>query len=131
VRSLGPGTYSAPKGSYPNQSGDIKLEGNLEYRYKLIKFLEGAFFLDIGNVWAINEKDNRKGAQFKPGEFYKQLAVGTGTGFRFDFDYFIFRLDLGMKVRDPAQTEKGGWILGARPLKTRDFNFSFAIGYPF
>jgi outer membrane protein assembly factor BamA len=131
VRSLGPGTYSAPKGSYPNQSGDIKLEGNLEYRYKLIKFLDGAFFLDIGNVWAINEKDNRKGAQFKPGEFYKQLAIGTGTGFRFDFDYFVFRLDLGMKVRDPAQTEKSRWILGTRPLKTSDFNFSFAIGYPF
>jgi outer membrane translocation and assembly module TamA len=131
VRSLGPGTYKAPQGSYPNQSGDIKLEGNIEYRYKLIKFLEGAFFLDAGNVWAINEKDNRKGAQFKPGTFYKQLAIGTGTGFRFDFDYFIFRLDLGLKVRDPAQTENKGWIVGARKLQGNDFNFSFAIGYPF
>jgi outer membrane protein assembly factor BamA len=131
VRSLGPGTYKAPQGSYPNQSGDVKIEGNLEYRYKLIKFLEGAFFLDAGNVWAINEKDNRKGAQFKPGTFYKQLAIGTGTGFRFDFDYFIFRLDLGLKVRDPAQTENNGWIPGTRKLEGNDFNFSFAIGYPF
>jgi hypothetical protein len=131
VRSLGPGTYKAPEGSYPNQSGDIKLEGNLEYRYKLIKFLEGAFFLDAGNVWAINEKDNRKGAQFKPGTFYKQIAIGTGTGFRFDFDYFIFRLDLGLKVRDPAQSENNGWIIGTRKLVGNDFNFSFAIGYPF
>jgi outer membrane protein assembly factor BamA len=131
VRSLGPGTYKAPEGSYPNQSGDIKMEGNLEYRYKLIKFLEGAFFLDAGNVWAINEKDNRKGAQFKPGTFYKQIAIGTGTGFRFDFDYFIFRLDLGLKVRDPAQSENNGWIIGTRKLVGNDFNFSFAIGYPF
>jgi len=131
VRSLGPGTYRAPEGSYPNQSGDIKLEGNLEYRYKLIKFLEGAFFLDAGNVWAVNEKDNRKGAQFKPGIFFKQLAIGTGTGFRFDFDYFIFRLDMGIKVRDPAQAEHHGWIWGTRKLTGNDFNLSFAIGYPF
>jgi hypothetical protein len=131
VRSLGPGTYKAPKGSYPNQSGDIKIEGNLEYRFKLIKFLEGAFFIDAGNVWAINERDNRTGAQFKPGQFYRQLAVGTGSGLRFDFDYFIFRLDLGLKVRDPAQTEGKGWIIGARDLKGSDFNLSFAIGYPF
>jgi outer membrane protein assembly factor BamA len=131
VRSLGPGTYKAPQGSYPNQSGDVKLEGNLEYRYKLIKFLEGAFFLDVGNVWAINEKDNRKGAQFKPGTFYKQLAIGTGTGFRFDFDYFVFRLDLGLKVRDPAEAESNGWIIGSRKLQGNDFNLSFAIGYPF
>lgn len=131
VRSLGPGTYHAPKGSYPNQSGDIKLEVNLEYRFKLIRFLEGALFLDAGNVWAINEKDNRPGAQFRPGEFYKQLALGTGTGLRFDFTYFIFRLDLGLKVRDPAQSLYNGWIPGYRKLTGNDFNLSFAIGYPF
>jgi outer membrane protein assembly factor BamA len=131
VRSLGPGTYQAPPRSYPNQSGDIKIEGNLEYRFRLIRYLESALFIDAGNIWAINEKDNRPGAQFKPGSFYKQLALGTGTGFRFDFDYFIFRLDLGLKLRDPAQVENNGWIPGARKLKGSDFNFSFAIGYPF
>jgi len=131
VRSLGPGTYRAPEGSYPNQSGDIKLEANLEYRFRLIRFLEGALFLDAGNVWAINEKDNRPGAQFHLGEFYRQLALGTGMGFRFDFTYFVFRLDLGLKMRDPAQPEYHGWITGARPLTGKDFNLSFAIGYPF
>ncbi len=131
VRSLGPGTYQAPEGSYPNQSGDIKLEANLEYRFKLIKFLEGAFFLDAGNVWAINEKDNRPGAQFNFGRFYRQLALGTGTGLRFDFTYFVFRLDLGLKMRDPAQPEHNGWVTGARRLTGNDFNLSFAIGYPF
>lgn len=131
VRSLGPGTYQAPPRSYPNQSGDIKIEGNLEYRFRLIRYLESALFLDAGNIWAINEKDNRPGAQFRPGEFYRQFAVGTGMGFRLDFDYFIFRLDLGVKLRDPAQSDNGGWIPGFRKYSGDDLNFSFAIGYPF
>ncbi len=131
VRSLGPGTYRAPENTYPNQSADIKLEANLEYRFQLISFLEGALFLDAGNIWAINEKDNRPGAQFKFDRFYKQLAVGTGTGFRFDFNYFIFRLDVGMKLRDPSEPSGNGWIIGRRKYSSDDFNLSFAIGYPF
>lgn len=131
VRSLGPGTYRGPENAYPNQSSDIKLEANLEYRFKLIGFMEGAFFVDAGNIWAINRKDNREGALFKVNEFYKQLALGTGTGFRFDFNYFIFRLDVGMKLRDPSQQTGNGWIIGHRSLRGDDFNFSFAIGYPF
>lgn len=131
VRSLGPGTYRMPENAYPNQSSDIKLEVNLEYRFKLIGFLEGALFADAGNIWAINDKDNRPGAQFQVSEFYKQLAFGAGTGFRFDFNYFIFRLDVGMKLRDPSQREYNGWIPGNRKITGDDFNFSFAIGYPF
>lgn len=131
VRSLGPGTYRMPENAYPNQSSDIKLEANLEYRFKLIGFLEGALFADAGNIWAINKKDNRPGAQFHLDEFYKQLALGAGTGFRFDFTYFIFRLDVGMKLRDPSQAEYNGWIPGKRKITGDDFNFSFAIGYPF
>ena len=131
VRSLGPGTYRAPANAYPNQSSDIKLEANIEYRFNLVSFLEGAFFLDAGNIWAINEKDNRPGAQFEFDKFYKQLALGTGIGFRFDFNYFIFRLDIGMKLRDPSQSNGNSWIIGSRPLNSDDFNLSFAIGYPF
>jgi outer membrane protein assembly factor BamA len=131
VRSLGPGTYKAPADAYPNQSSDVKLEANLEYRFKLVSFLEGALFLDAGNIWAINEKDNREGAQFELDKFYKQIALGTGTGFRFDFTYFIFRLDLGMKLRDPSQNLGNGWIVGNRPITADDFSLSFAIGYPF
>ena len=131
VRSLGPGTYKVPINAYPNQSSDIKIEANIEYRFKLIKMLEAALFLDVGNIWAINSNDNRPGATFLFDKFYKQFAVGTGTGLRFDFTYFIFRLDLGMKVRDPAQDLGNGWIIGNRKLKNDDFNISFAIGYPF
>lgn len=131
VRSLGPGTYKASPGEYPNQTADIKIEANIEYRFKLTDFLEGALFFDAGNIWAINEKDNREGALFKFEQFYKQFAVGTGTGLRFDFSYFIFRLDLGMKLRDPAQSEKDRWIIGNRAVNRNDFNLTFAIGYPF
>jgi outer membrane protein assembly factor BamA len=131
VRALGPGSYKAPANSYPNQSSDIKLEANVEYRFKLTNFMEGALFLDAGNIWAINEKDNREGALFKFNQFYRQIAIGTGAGLRFDLNYFILRIDTGMKVRDPAQTEDRGWIIGKRSLTRDDFVFSFAIGYPF
>jgi outer membrane protein assembly factor BamA len=131
VRSLGPGTYVASPGAYPNQSSDIKIEANLEYRFKLISILEGALFFDAGNIWAINRKDNRPGALFEFGKFYKQFAFGTGTGFRFDFNYFVFRLDLGMKLRKPADKFGEGWIIGNRPYTFDDFSLSFAIGYPF
>lgn len=131
VRSLGPGTYKEPEGEYPNQSSDIKLEANVEYRFKLISFVEGALFFDMGNIWAINKKDNREGALFEFDKFYKQLAFGTGTGLRFDFNYFIFRLDLGMKLREPSNQFNDGWIIGNRSYTADDLNLSFAIGYPF
>lgn len=131
VRSLGPGRYKASPEEYPNQTADIKLEANLEYRFKLVAFVEGALFLDAGNIWAINGKDNRAGALFRFNSFYKQLALGTGTGLRFDMSYFILRLDLGMKLRDPAETDHHGWIIGNRSYTGNDFNFTFAIGYPF
>ncbi len=131
VRSLGPGTYKARPGAYPNQSSDIKLEANLEYRYRFFWRIEGAFFLDAGNIWAINNKDNRPGAQFRIDEFYKQIAIGTGTGLRFDFTYFVFRLDLGMKLRDPSLDPGKRFIIGNYPINKDHFALSFAIGYPF
>lgn len=137
VRSLGPGTYKTPVDSLgnnrniANQLSDIKLEANLEYRFKLFWIMEGAFFLDAGNIWAINNKDNREGAVFKVNEFYKQIAVGTGTGLRFDFTYFLFRLDLGLKLRDPSLPAGQRFIPGNYPIRGEHFNLSFAIGYPF
>jgi len=131
VRSLGPGSYKAPEGAYPNQASDIKLEANIEYRFLLTRFLEGALFLDAGNIWAINGKDNRLGAQFKFNEFYKQIALGTGAGMRFDLNYFIFRLDLGLKLHDPSSDEGFDWIVDTKVFDKDNFNLSFAIGYPF
>lgn len=131
VRSLGPGTYKAQEGVYPNQSSDIKLEANVEYRFKLLGKLEGALFVDAGNIWAINTHDNREGALFQFDKFYKQIAVGTGTGVRLDLSYFILRVDYGMKLRDPSEPEGERWIPGNRKLTGNDFNLTFAIGYPF
>lgn len=131
VRSLGPGTYHAPAGVYPNQSADMKLEGNIEYRFKLVGKLEGALFVDAGNIWAINSNDNREGAVFNFSDFYRQIAVGTGTGFRLDMNYFILRVDLGLKMRDPSANRGDRWIIGNRGLTSDDLNLSFAIGYPF
>ncbi|MDP2335717.1 MAG: BamA/TamA family outer membrane protein [Bacteroidota bacterium] len=131
VRSLGPGSYKVPSNIYPNQSSDIKLEANLEYRFKLIWLMEGALFMDAGNIWAINSKDNREGAVFKADEFYRQIAVGSGAGLRFDFTYFLFRLDLGIKIRDPSLAAGKRFIPGNYQLSGDQFNLSFAIGYPF
>lgn len=131
VRSLGPGSYRAPANIYPNQSGDIKLEANLEYRFKLFWLMEGALFTDAGNIWAINSRDNRPGALFKFDEFYKQIAIGSGFGLRFDFTYFLFRLDLGMKMRDPSLSAGKRFIPGNYKITSNDLNLSFAIGYPF
>jgi outer membrane protein assembly factor BamA len=139
VRNLGPGTYLDTISIYPNATADIKLEGNVEYRFKLFWILEGALFVDAGNIWAINEDDNRHGAVFKWNSFYKQIAIGTGFGIRMDFSFFIFRFDLGVKARDPSiPAELGGprWVIFNRPPGDQ-YNFGYfttfhlAIGYPF
>ena len=139
VRNLGPGTYLETKSVYPNSTADIKLEGNIEYRFKLFWILEGALYADAGNIWAISDEDDREGAVFKWNTFYKQIAVGTGLGLRMNFSYFIFRFDLGIKARDPSIPEELGgpqWVIFNRPDQPEyDFGYfstlHLAIGYPF
>ncbi|UCH15395.1 MAG: BamA/TamA family outer membrane protein, partial [Bacteroidales bacterium] len=103
TRELGPGSYlDTSRTKIPNTMADIKLEANIEYRFKLFWKLEGALFLDMGNIWAINPKDERPGSLFDFKDFYEDIAIGTGFGARFDFSFFIIRLDFGFKLRDPA-----------------------------
>lgn len=132
VRNLGPGSYTGGSSSrFPNQTGDIKFEANIEYRFKMFWVLEGAFFIDAGNVWNINSNEF-EGGLFKADEFYKEIAVGSGLGTRFDFSFFIFRLDLGVKLRDPALPDGSRWIPGNRNLTWQDdFTINIGIGYPF
>lgn len=131
VRDLGPGSFSGDTISkYPNQTGDLKLEVNFEYRFKLFWILESALFLDAGNIWSIKE-DNREGALFKKDEFYKEIAIGTGLGFRFDLSFVILRLDLGLKLRDPSLPSDQRWIVGNRRYGWDDLTFNIGIGYPF
>ncbi|WP_430813638.1 BamA/TamA family outer membrane protein [Carboxylicivirga sp. RSCT41] len=134
VRGVGPGSYEETQLDYYNQTADIKLEANAEYRFKLFWLLEGAFFIDAGNIWTIRSTDDpeidSKGL-FDFNSFYKQIAVGVGTGARLDFDYFVFRLDMGVKARDPILPSGQRWILGTRSITWDDVAFNFAIGYPF
>ncbi len=94
--------------------------------------LEGAIFLDVGNVWLLREDDNRPLAQISK-DFWKQFAVGTGFGVRFDFSYFILRFDLGYPVRNNYYDEDGSYwrYRSFNELVIRDLNFNLAIGYPF
>ncbi len=142
TRELGPGSYvDTSKTKIPNTMADIKLEANIEYRFKLFWKIEGALFLDMGNIWAINPKDERPNSLFVFKDFYKDIAIGTGFGTRFDFSFFIIRLDFGFKLRDPSFYENK-WIIGSDLLSSnaykdrkendyRIFNFQFGIGYPF
>ena len=147
-RRLGPGSYTQPDsiGSYdPNedgpinqsfeQPGEIILEANIEIRRDIIGFLEGAIFLDIGNIWNFEEQ-GRPGSKFEFNRFYKELAVGTGIGFRFDFNFLVLRLDVGMKVYDPAREEGDRFVLDqvglSKPYNdTYPLVFNIGIGYPF
>jgi outer membrane protein assembly factor BamA len=132
VRDLGPGSYKElTHATYSNQTADIKLEANIEYRFKLFWVLEGALFVDAGNIWAINRSDDRAGALFMWDKFYKDIAVGSGFGTRFDFSFFIFRFDLGIKTRDPVYPAGQKWVFGNRNLSRGDFVLNLGIGYPF
>ncbi|HUX52950.1 MAG TPA: BamA/TamA family outer membrane protein [Williamwhitmania sp.] len=132
VRSLGPGSYhSDSTTTYPSVSSDMKLEANFEYRFKLIWKMEGAYFIDAGNIWAIDAEDTRPGAQFDIKRFYKEIAIGTGLGIRFNFGFFIFRIDAGIKAYDPSLPLANRWVLGTQPLTFNDVVFHFGINYPF
>ena len=131
ARSLGPGNLQIPDSSdIVDQTGDIKLEGNIEFRIRMSKILHGAIFLDAGNVWLLNPDETRPGAEFNFNTFTDQLAVGTGMGLRFDFNFFILRLDVGLPLRTPY-TENGSNWLNSISKSWHDKVFNLAIGYPF
>ena len=128
-RTLGPGSY-VPVEKYPNSVGDFKLEANLEYRFKLFWVLEGALFLDGGNVWNITKYENRRGTKLGS-DFYKQIALGTGAGLRLDANFFLLRFDWGIKMRDPAKEEGKRFVLFDNGKWLKKTVFNIAIGYPF
>lgn len=129
ARTLGPGSYVA-ENNYPNSVGDFKLEANIEYRFKLFWLLEGAFFLDAGNIWNINKYENRKGTMLSS-DFYKQIAMGTGAGLRVDANFFLLRFDWGIKMRDPSKPENKRFVLINNGRWMKHTVFNIAIGYPF
>lgn len=133
VRELGPGKFKGTDGriDFINQTGDVKLDLNAEYRSSLFWKLQGALFIDAGNIWTLRNYAEQPGGQFKFTEFYKQIAASYGMGLRLNFDYFILRFDVGMKAINPAyESEKEHWSI-FHPKLSRDFDFHFAVGLPF
>lgn len=134
VRSLGPGKYARRDGNidFINQTGDMKLDINLEYRAHLFWKLGGALFIDAGNIWTLRDYADQPGGQFIVQNLLEDLAVSYGLGLRFNFDYFVLRLDLGMKAVNPAYEEDGGEHFPIiKPRLSRDYAFHFAVGMPF
>lgn len=133
VRGLGPGGYVSKDGriDFINQTGDMKLDLNMEYRTHLFWKIGGALFVDAGNIWTLRAYDDQPDGQFRLDEFWKQLAVSYGMGFRLNFGYFILRFDMGMKAVNPAYTTSKEHYPLLHPDFSRDFAFHFAVGLPF
>ncbi len=145
-RRLGPGSQKPTLNDDPDSEGmfdysiekpgEILLEANIEYRSKLVGFVDWAFFVDAGNVWKFYENPEFPGADFKFNRFYKEIAVGMGLGLRLNFSFLVIRFDYGVKMYDPARDEGERWIgdrlsfsnLGGEPGQAL---WNIAIGYPF
>lgn len=133
IRELGPGKYRGRDGriDFINQTGDMKLDLNAEFRTHLFWKFNAALFVDAGNIWTLRNYPDQPGGQFKLDEFYKQIAVAYGVGLRLNFDYFLLRFDLGMKAINPAyDDEHEHWAI-THPRWHRDSTFHFAVGLPF
>lgn len=137
VRSLGPGRFHPADNaaySYVDETGDIKLEANLEYRFRLFSNmfggnLNGAVFLDAGNVWLMRKDEARPGAEFTFKHFFDNIAVGTGVGIRYDLSFLVLRLDWGIALHVPYETGRSGYYNIPRFKDGQGLHF--AIGYPF
>jgi outer membrane protein assembly factor BamA len=139
ARSVGPGTYQTIdtlNTGYVDQTGDIKFETSLEYRFPIYKYFKGALFIDAGNIWLVNDDENRPGGKFDPDTFYTELAVGTGYGLRFDFSYVVLRFDMAFPMRKPWLPEGERWTfnsidIGSSTWRKENIITNIAIGYPF
>lgn len=134
-RLVGPGAYHSDSNRYIQTLGDIKLEGNIELRQNVYKFINLGLFVDAGNVWLYRDNPDFPGGTFSSG-FYKELAADAGIGLRLDFKILILRLDLGMPIRKPWLPEGERWVFDKIQLadptwKKQNLVFNIAIGYPF
>lgn len=138
ARSIGPGTFKqvvSEDSFLPDQSGDIKLELNSEYRYDFNSIFKGALFVDAGNIWLLNNDEDKPGAQFSK-QFLTELAVDAGAGLRLDLSFLILRLDLAFPLRKPFLPKGDRWVLndikfGDKDWRKENLVFNLAIGYPF
>ncbi|MBQ5895957.1 MAG: BamA/TamA family outer membrane protein [Bacteroidaceae bacterium] len=132
VRSVGPGSYrpdNVNSYTYLDETGTLKLEANIEYRFRIISDLHGALFVDAGNIWLLKEDKERPGGEFKFNTFAEQIALNTGFGVRYDLGVLVLRLDFGLGLHAPYDTGRSGYF-NLNPFKD-GFAWHFAIGYPF
>ncbi len=144
-RRLGPGTFidsikvdDTREFVESEQPGNILIEASTEYRFNIFSFLNGALFVDAGNIWTLENDPERPGSSFQFNNFYKELAVGTGFGLRFDLTVLVLRFDFATKVYDPGGINGKKFVLG--DFRFSDFftrsrsnqsNLNIGIGYPF
>jgi len=136
IRELGPGAHVPPEDVtnntfVPYQAANFKMEGSMEYRFDIFYTLEGALFIDAGNIWTLREDPDRPGSQLSKA-FLRQFAVGFGYGFRFDFSYFVIRFDLAYKLRNPyIDPDTSNGYNAFEGFGFKNMNFNLAVGYPF
>ena len=132
ARTVGPG-LSVMDDSFviPNQTGDMKLEANIEYRFNMFWKFAGAVFVDAGNIWTLRNKGegNSDQSMFRLDTFGESIAANWGLGLRLNFGFLLLRLDMGMKVHDPARVQK--WVSPEQWLKRDGYALHFGVGYPF
>jgi hypothetical protein len=131
VRELGPGRYQpVDTTTFFNQSGDIKMDFNIEYRSRFFWKLEAAAFIDAGNIWTIKNYEGQEGGVFRFNSFYKDIALGYGVGLRLVMDFFLIRFDCGWKAYDPSKRGEEAWVI-TNPNFTDNWAWHIAVGYPF
>ncbi len=132
VRSIGPGSYRAPAdqiNGYFDQTGNFIFLANTELRFPILGPLEGAAFIDAGNVWTLKNEPTRPGGQLKASTFLRDLALGTGVGLRVNISMLVIRGDLGIGIHAPYHTSKRGYY--NMESFGKSLAFHLAIGYPF
>ena len=132
ARTVGPG-LSPMDNSFviPNQTGDMKLEANIEYRFDMFWKIAGAVFADAGNIWMLKDDGTESGKEsmIRWDTFGDSIAANWGVGLRLNFGFLLLRLDMGMKVHDPAREIK--WVSSNQWLKKDGYALHFGVGYPF
>lgn len=132
ARTVGPG-LSPMDTSFviPNQTGDMKLEANIEYRFNMFWKVAGAVFVDAGNVWTLKDDGTQAGKEsmLRWDTFGESIAANWGVGLRLNFGFMLLRLDLGLKVHDPAREIK--WVGPDQWFKRDGYALHFGVGYPF
>lgn len=128
-RSLGPGSFSDPNAVGIEKMGDLIIQANLEYRFPIYSWFKGALFVDVGNIWLLDESENYPGGKFSASTFAGELAVNAGLGLRLDFNFFIFRVDAAAPFKDPSLPAGERWQTDN--IRMKDVIWNFGIGYPF